>query len=249
MVTSISNPCGDWSSLTLVCTRAHDGISPLTFNEGKHQLKFSLLKLYQPIQCWLSKTCSLNTYGYKWYCTMAINDTESPLLADYQFNSSPPSAAYMRQWTGSSLIQVMACRLFGAKSLPEAMLVYCQLDSWDIFQWNMNRNSIIYIQENAIENVVCQNGSHFVKGGWVKYPANALEIPHGTLTTASSVKHAQVSNLQTKWFIELSIRVCIYCNSLLIYFAFFTVSQINLMYAVYLITVCYPWRLFKKVAM
>ena len=29
-------------------------------------------------------------------------------------NPSPPSAAYMRQWTGSSLIQVMACRLFGA---------------------------------------------------------------------------------------------------------------------------------------
>ena len=29
-------------------------------------------------------------------------------------NSSPPSAAYMRQWTGSALVQVMACRLFGA---------------------------------------------------------------------------------------------------------------------------------------
>ena len=41
----------------------------------------------------------------------------------------PPSAAYMRQWTGSSLIQVIACRMFGAKSLPEPILVYCQLDS------------------------------------------------------------------------------------------------------------------------
>ena len=27
-----------------------------------------------------------------------------------------------------SLIQVMACRLFCAKSLPEPMLTYCQLD-------------------------------------------------------------------------------------------------------------------------
>ena len=35
----------------------------------------------------------------------------------------------MRQWTGSSLFQVMACRLFGAKPLPEPMLIYCQLDS------------------------------------------------------------------------------------------------------------------------
>ena len=29
-----------------------------------------------------------------------------------QCNSSYPSAAYMRQWTGWTLVQVMACRLF-----------------------------------------------------------------------------------------------------------------------------------------
>ena len=46
------------------------------------------------------------------------------------FNSSPPGATCMRQWSGSSLVQVMACRLFGAKPLPEPMLAYCQLDSW-----------------------------------------------------------------------------------------------------------------------
>ena len=37
----------------------------------------------------------------------------------------------MRQWTRSALIQVMARRLFGAKPLPEPMLNYCQLDSWE----------------------------------------------------------------------------------------------------------------------
>ena len=41
------------------------------------------------------------------------------------FNSSPPSAAYMRQWTGPSLVQVMAWRRIGDK------LAYCQLDSWE----------------------------------------------------------------------------------------------------------------------
>ena len=46
-------------------------------------------------------------------------------------NSYPPSAAYMRQWTGSALVQVMACHLFGAKPFPEPMLAYCQLDSWE----------------------------------------------------------------------------------------------------------------------
>ena len=47
------------------------------------------------------------------------------------FNSSPPSATYMCQWTWSSLNHITACRLFGAKPLPEPMLVYCRLDSWE----------------------------------------------------------------------------------------------------------------------
>ena len=38
---------------------------------------------------------------------------------------------HIAQWTGSSLVQVMACRLFGARPLPEPMLVYCPLDSWE----------------------------------------------------------------------------------------------------------------------
>ena len=38
------------------------------------------------------------------------------------------SAAYMRQWSGSALVQVMACRLFGTKPLPKPMLTYYQLD-------------------------------------------------------------------------------------------------------------------------
>ena len=41
----------------------------------------------------------------------------------------PCSAAFMRQWTWSSLVPVMACRLFGAKPLPAPMLAYIQLDS------------------------------------------------------------------------------------------------------------------------
>ena len=42
-----------------------------------------------------------------------------------------PSAAYMRQWPGSALVQIMACRLFGAMPLSELMLACCQLDSWE----------------------------------------------------------------------------------------------------------------------
>ena len=41
------------------------------------------------------------------------------------FNTLRPSDAYMRRWTGSSLVQIMACRLFGTKPLSEPMLEYC----------------------------------------------------------------------------------------------------------------------------
>ena len=43
-------------------------------------------------------------------------------------NSSPPSSTYMPRWTGSALVQIMACRLFGAKPLSKPMLGYCQLE-------------------------------------------------------------------------------------------------------------------------
>ena len=43
-------------------------------------------------------------------------------------DSSPPSAAYIRRWTVSALVQVMACRLGGAKPLSEPMMTYCPWD-------------------------------------------------------------------------------------------------------------------------
>ena len=60
----------------------------------------------------------------------------------------------------------MTCRLDGAKPLSEPMLEYCPLDPKEQikFQWNFNRNSNIFIQENAFENVVGENGGHFVQG-------------------------------------------------------------------------------------
>ena len=42
-------------------------------------------------------------------------------------NSSPPNNAYMRQWIGSALVQIMACRLFGAKLLSKPLLGCYQL--------------------------------------------------------------------------------------------------------------------------
>ena len=33
-------------------------------------------------------------------------------------------------WIGSTLVQIMACRLFGAKPLSKPILAYCKLESW-----------------------------------------------------------------------------------------------------------------------
>ena len=48
----------------------------------------------------------------------------------------------------------MAYRLTGTKPLSESKLEYCQMDPRNKPQWNLNQNSYIFIQENAIENVV-----------------------------------------------------------------------------------------------
>ena len=44
------------------------------------------------------------------------------------FNYSPPTAVYIRQWIGSALVKIMACRLLGAKPLSQSMLSYYQLE-------------------------------------------------------------------------------------------------------------------------
>ena len=46
--------------------------------------------------------------------------------------------AYMHQWIGSMLFQVMTSCLFGAKPSPKPMLTYCQ---WEL-QWNFE---VLYI--------------------------------------------------------------------------------------------------------
>ena len=67
----------------------------------------------------------------------------------------------------------------GLSPLPEPyMLGYCQLDSSGKVQWNLNRNCIIFIKENAFENVTCQYCGHLVQGEmssrrwwWMRYMA------------------------------------------------------------------------------
>ena len=69
-------------------------------------------------------------------------------------NSLRPSDAYMRQKTSHHWVQRMACPLDGAKPLSEPMPEYCNLTLRNKLQWNFNRYSNIFIQENPFQNVV-----------------------------------------------------------------------------------------------
>ena len=47
-------------------------------------------------------------------------------------------------------------RLFGAKPLSELTLEYFNWTLMNKIQWKLNRNSYIFIHENAFENVGCE---------------------------------------------------------------------------------------------
>ena len=55
------------------------------------------------------------------------NTTTASAKSTVYLTHPPTSDAYMRQWTGPTLIQVVALRLFGAKYLLEPKLTYNQL--------------------------------------------------------------------------------------------------------------------------
>ena len=74
------------------------------------------------------------------------------------------------------LVPHICIRELGQHWLSQWLVAYsapshCLNQCWPIvnwtpgnkFQWNLNRNSVIFIQENAFENVVCHNGGHFVQ--------------------------------------------------------------------------------------
>ena len=54
--------------------------------------------------------------------------------------------------TRPSLVQIMAYRMFSIKLLSEPIFVNWTLGN--IFQWNLNQNRTIFLQESAFENVV-----------------------------------------------------------------------------------------------
>ena len=73
------------------------------------------------------------------------------------------SAAYMRQWIGSTLVQIMACRLFGAKSLSEPVLGYCRLDPKEQTSVKLQSKYGAFYSRKRIWKYRLANGGHFVQ--------------------------------------------------------------------------------------
>ena len=81
------------------------------------------------------------------------------------FNSSTPSVAYKHQWIGSALVQIMACRLLGAKPLSKPMVTYCQLDLREQTSVKFESKYKTFHSRKCIWKCCRWNGGHFVQGG------------------------------------------------------------------------------------
>ena len=123
-----------------------------------------------------------------------------PVLCQYSVprplwvNSSPPSAAYMRQWTGPSLVQVMACRLFDAEPLPEQMLIYCQLDPWEQVSVKFNQNFCLSYKKMHFKMPSAKMAAILSRGRWVN-------ILRPRQMAATSWRHFQMHFLEWKCMI------------------------------------------------
>ena len=76
----------------------------------------------------------------------------------------------MRQWTGSTLLQITACRLFDTKPLPQPMQPYCQLDLSTLISMKLQAKYNIFIRENTFENIVCEMAAILCRGDELTSP-------------------------------------------------------------------------------
>ena len=87
----------------------------------------------------------------------------------------------MCQWIGPTLIQILACRLFGAKPLSKPMLGCCQLDPKEQKEQTsvkFHSKYKLFIQENACEYIVCEMAAIFSRGRWVNILRPEQNVRH-----------------------------------------------------------------------
>ena len=100
-----------------------------------------------------------------------------PRLHDNMYQPISASAAYMYRWTGPTLVQLMACRLFGAKRLPE-LLNYCQLDLWEQNSVKFESKYKTFHSWKCVRNCRLRNGGHCAQGEISLKKANRRAMHH-----------------------------------------------------------------------
>ena len=97
--------------------------------------KISKLLIIGPL-CGESSGDSL---GMEWWCKHGLH-VMTPYTI-WSCCSSPPNATYRRRWSGTSLVYIMACRLFGANPLSKPMMTSHQSHLVNRLQWNISELS------------------------------------------------------------------------------------------------------------
>ena len=121
-------------------------------------------------------------------------------------NSSPHSAAYMRRWIGSALLQIMVCRLFGTKPLSEQTFRYSQelspgpLVYRNKLQWNFNQNRKFLFTEMHL-NISSVKWQPFCQGGILqRVGANWTRIKHAVWPSKCIFNtHVWINRYQFHW--------------------------------------------------
>ena len=99
------------------------------------------------VDLWPKVSCGVYLEG----CWQGFRNLIHNMSSENTINSSLTSAAYMRQWIGSALVQKMTCLLFGAKPLSKPMLAIINWNLRNNRKWYFNRSSNISIQEIALK--------------------------------------------------------------------------------------------------
>ena len=93
-----------------------EAIPTPTWDKKQHNDSSNPLSIYKALVCWVTDL-------EKWSIHLFTSANEIRKLLNL-LNSSLPSDAYMCQWFGSAFVQIMACRLIGAKPISRPMLGY-----------------------------------------------------------------------------------------------------------------------------
>ena len=97
-------------------------------DQSEHRIRHHLCrKAFKCLKCYGIDPMLAVLFWY-WWCSRTLHHVCRDIMWDFRdhfcrcpllvtVNSSPHSAAYMHQWIGPALVQIMACHLFGPKSL------------------------------------------------------------------------------------------------------------------------------------